>query len=319
MKVLRLLPLVLIPALFASCSALAVAAATVNGQRISEREVESQVQILLEDPTFGQTLQQDPSIRRGSGRREVLTTLIYTIVAEQEAKKRRITVSREQEDRLMEQAAQGQGLSVERFLKVQKLTLEQAHTIAHRLVLDSALQERIGENTRVTDEDIKQAYESNKQFFGEARLQRITVASQNDVRDALTKLGSGQDFGELARQVSKDPTAEDGGDLGWVSLSQLSPQEQSAIERAKPGGFTDPIPTQTGTFEIFKVNERRTKPLAQAAPEIRPGLERSKRQEDYRTWLQDRVRAAKIVVNPQYGRFDPKQVAVVQGSPTLRP
>src|SRR6476646_4284061 len=134
MKVLlRLVPVALICAVAASCSSLAVAAATVNGQRITEATVEDQVKILLEDPTFGGTLQQDPSIRRGDGRRQVLTTLIYTTVAEQEAKKRGITVGRKQEDNLMQQTAQSQGMTVKQFLKQQNLTLEQAYTIAQRL------------------------------------------------------------------------------------------------------------------------------------------------------------------------------------------
>src|SRR3954469_25692812 len=131
MKVLRLIPLVLVCAMTASCAQLAVAAATVNGRRISEAEVESQVRVLLKDPTFGQTLQQDPSLRRGDGRREVLTTLIYTTDADLEAKRRKIDVNTKQEDNLMQQTAQGQGMTVAQFLKSQNLTLEQAHTIAH--------------------------------------------------------------------------------------------------------------------------------------------------------------------------------------------
>ncbi len=317
-RILRLLPLALICALLASCSALAVAAATVNGQRIPEREVESQVEILLGDRTFGSTLQQDPSIRRGDGRREVLTTLIYTTVAEQEANKRNIKVTRKQEDTLMQQAAQSQGMTIAQFLKVQNLNLDQAHTIARRLVLDSALQERVLVNSRVSDADLKRAYEANKQFFGEVHLLRITVATQNDIRDVLTKLNAGEDFATLARARSKDEAATSGGDVGWVPLQQLSPQESAAIERAKPGGVTDPLPVQSA-FEVFKIVERRTKPLAEVVEQIRPTLERNKRQDDYRNWLQQRVRAARVVVNPQYGRFDRTQAIVVQSSNKLRP
>src|SRR6185436_5867198 len=129
-----------------------------------------------------------PSLRRGDGRREVLTTLIYTIVAEQEAKRRKIAVTPKQEDALMQQAAGSQGLTVKQFLKVQNLSLKQAHTIAHRLVLDNALQEDVLRNSHVTDADIKRAYEANKRFFAEAHLLRITLLSENDVRDVLTKL-----------------------------------------------------------------------------------------------------------------------------------
>jgi parvulin-like peptidyl-prolyl isomerase len=276
------------------------------------------VKVLLKDPTFGQTLQQDPSVRRGDGRRQVLTNLIYSTVAEQEGKRRKIKVTTKQEDALMQQAAQSQGLTVTQFLKVQQLTLAQAHEIAHRLVLDSALQEKVLTNSGITDADIKKAYEANKQLFAEVHLMRITVASENDVRDTLQKLSTGTDFATLAKQKSKDQLAPSGGDMGFVPLQQLGQQQADAISRAKPGGVTDPVPTQTG-FEIFKVVERRTKPLAEAAIEIRGGLERSKRQQDYQAWLLGRVRAARVLVNPQYGRFDRQQVQVVRGATTLRP
>src|SRR5688500_5009754 len=59
-------------ALGTSCASLAVAAATVNGDKISEAEVESELDTLRDDPIFGEALRRDPDTR-GQRRREILT------------------------------------------------------------------------------------------------------------------------------------------------------------------------------------------------------------------------------------------------------
>jgi parvulin-like peptidyl-prolyl isomerase len=316
--VFRVLPAVLVCFVAASCSSLAVAAATVDGRRITQDQVEAQLRELTADPTFGDALRHDPNVARGDGRREVLTTLIYTAVAEEEADRRGIHPTRGQIDSLISERAQVDGLTVSQFLKSQNLTLDEGRQIAKRLLLDEELSSRVLRNTAVSQSDIRAAYEANQASFAEAHLLRITVSSSADVRDALSKLESGTDFATYAKQKSIDPLATAGGDMGFVLLGQLTPQEQDAISRAKTGGLTDPIPTHSA-FEVFKVVERRTQPLDEAAEQIRGGLAQQQRQQEYQDWLRARVRHARIIVNPQYGRFDRAQAQVVRAGTNLNP
>ncbi len=315
---LRLFPLALACLVAASCSSLTVAAATVNGHRITQDDVEAQLKQLTADPTFGVALRQDPNVARGEGRRQVLTTLIYTAVAEQEGDKLGVHPSSAQVDQLITERAQSDGLSVSQFLKSQNLSLADGRDIARRLLLDQELQAHVVRNTAVSDAAIKSAYQANADAFAEAHLLRMTLSSSNDVRDALSKLESGTDFATLAKQESIDQLKSNGGDMGFVLLSQLQPQEQDAIGRAKPGGVTDPIPTGTA-FELFKVVERRTQPLDEASAQIRSGLQQQLQQQNYQSWLEARVRHAHIVVNPQYGRFDKAQAQVVRAPTNLNP
>lgn len=313
---LRLFPLALACLVAASCSSLTVAAATVNGQRITQDEVEAQLKQLTADPTFGDALRQDPNVARGEGRRQVLTTLIYTAVAEQEGAKLGVRPTDAQVDQLITERAQADGLSVSQFLKSQNLSLDDGRQIARRLLLDEELQAKVLRDTKVSDADIKAAYQANAGSFAEVHLLRMTLPSSNDVRDVLTKLEGGTDFATLAKQQSIDALKGNGGDMGFVLLSQLSPQEQDAITRAKTGGVTDPIPTGAA-FEVFKVVERRTQPLDEASAQIRSGLQQQQQQQDYQNWLEARVRHAHIVVNPQYGRFDRAEAQVVRASTNL--
>jgi peptidyl-prolyl cis-trans isomerase SurA len=65
----------------------------------------------------------------------------------------------------------------------------------------------------------------------------------------------GQDFAELARQYSDDPSAEKGGDLGFFGRGDMIPQfEQTAFSLA-PGQISDVIQTEFG-YHIIKVEEK---------------------------------------------------------------
>jgi peptidyl-prolyl cis-trans isomerase SurA len=49
-------------------------------------------------------------------------------------------------------------------------------------------------------------------------------------------LAKGADFGSVARQFSKSPDANKGGEIGWVFQGQLSPEENTALSKMSIGG-----------------------------------------------------------------------------------
>jgi parvulin-like peptidyl-prolyl isomerase len=312
-----LIPLAILSALGISCSTFAVAAATVNGDKITESEVERQLGVLRSDPVFGEALRTDPD-ERGNGRRTILTRLIYSAVAEQQARRFGITPTRGQIERLLEQRAQQEGLSVSEFLEAQNLTQAEGQSIAEQLVREFALQDRVLRGIRLDDDEVRAQYEQNEQAFAEAHLERITVKTEQDARDVLEQLNGGEDFDALASELSIDDSAQDGGDLGYVALARLAPEAQNAVSAAVVGGVTDPVQTASG-FEVIHVIDRRIKPFEEAEEEIRSSLAESQRQERYAQWLAERVRKAKIVVNPKYGVFDREQAQVVAETSELQP
>ncbi len=302
-----------------SCSSLAVAAATVNDTKITENEVESELDVLRGDPVFGQALRTDPDTR-GQRRREILNELIYQSVAEQQARRLKIKVNDAQADRLIEQAARTNGASVEQFLESQNLTREQARRIAGRGVLRFALIDKVVRDVDVDDEAVAGVYEGQEDRFVDVHLERITVATDKDARDVVEDIGSGSTFAEVARDRSKDALAKGGGDLGFVPLTGLDPSVQGPISQAVEGGLTDPIQGSSG-FEIYHLVERRTKSFDEVEADIRGALAAEEKDVRYQRWLSEKVRDAKIVVNPKYGRLDrsAENPAVVASTGELAP
>lgn len=106
----------------------------------------------------------------------------------------------------------------------------------------------------------------------EVRARLIVVDTQDQATVLIGRLHQGAGFADLAKSFSKDATAPDGGDLGFVRLDMLSPEIGAVMFALAPGQITEyPIRSRNAWF-ILRIEERRqpTTPTFEAA---RGGLE----------------------------------------------
>jgi parvulin-like peptidyl-prolyl isomerase len=85
---------------------------------------------------------------------------------------------------------------------------------------------------------------------------------------------AGEDFGELAEELSEGPSAKDGGDLGFFSASSMVQPFAEAAFGLQPGGISEVVKTRFG-FHVIKVEERRaggTRPLVEVREPLRNAL-----------------------------------------------
>ena len=88
----------------------------------------------------------------------------------------------------------------------------------------------------------------------------ILVPTEAQAADIIAKLAGGADFATLAKQSSKDVSAREGGDLGFVQQSTLAPLVGAVLFELRPGEVTPyPVRTPVGWF-VLKVESRRTGP-----------------------------------------------------------
>ena len=74
----------------------------------------------------------------------------------------------------------------------------------------------------------------------------------------IEKLGSGEDFAELAKKYSDDFSKKKGGKIGYVVRDMLMPEYADAAFKLEEDEFTkDPVETDKGVY-IIKVEERET-------------------------------------------------------------
>ena len=107
----------------------------------------------------------------------------------------------------------------------------------------------------VTDEEIKQYYEDNKDQFAKRDASHILVEDEKTANEIKEKLDNGEDFADLAKEYSKDTAnAANGGNLGTFSRGQMVKEFEDAAFKLKEGEISEPIKTQFG-YHIIKINK----------------------------------------------------------------
>lgn len=110
----------------------------------------------------------------------------------------------------------------------------------------------------------------------EVRARVILVPSAAEARALIVQAQNGADFAELARQHSKDPTAAQGGDLGYVVLEAVAPEIGSVMFSLPMGQVTAyPVNSVAGYF-IVRIEGRRQR-ATPTFEESRAVLERAER------------------------------------------
>jgi tetratricopeptide (TPR) repeat protein len=96
---------------------------------------------------------------------------------------------------------------------------------------------------------------------GEVELQIIVVNSLADAQQVLDRLKKGDDFAALAKSISTDSTATDGGSMGSMDPALLRTELRDALKGRGPGEVSAPvkIPSGYAILRIVPPNDTRGK------------------------------------------------------------
>lgn len=250
-------------------------AAVVNGDVITLSELTQRA-----GAEYRRAMDMPPGPARDQARARALRTAYDSVLAERlveaEVKTLGIEVTEAQIDGAIEDVKKRNNLSDE-VLK-QALAAEGMTITAYRarlrkdfenhLLIAAKVQNRV----KVTDDDVQGYYQSHlSEFSGEeqAKLRLILLqvpAGAPAAEDArvkaagetlLTRLAAGEDFAELARQVSQGPGAASGGDLGWVKKGTMPIDLERVAFALAPGQNSGLVRAKTGWI-ILKADDRRS-------------------------------------------------------------
>lgn len=121
--------------------------------------------------------------------------------------------------------------------------------------------------------EVVRYYEERRQEFARperVRLRQILTEDRPAAERAVQELAAGTDFADLARQLSRDPSASTGGYQGELSREDLPPAFADVIFSLQPGEASPIVPADYG-FHIFQVIARSPAgvvPLEEARAEI---------------------------------------------------
>ncbi len=125
------------------------------------------------------------------------------------------------------------------------------------------------EEVEVTDEDLQQYYEDNKEDYKKDPARKLKyvfvnlMPSEADKQIVKTKADSiynlavnDGNFAELAKKYSEGPSAPKGGDLGYFTKGRMVPAFEEAALKLKKGEISKPVETRFG-WHIIKLYDKR--------------------------------------------------------------
>ncbi len=314
----RLLVLVvplLAAVLLAGCGSLTSFAAKVNGQRITQNELDRELNAILGNKAYLDQIDQSfasqaQASARGAGEGTLSSVFVARLLERriafelirQKLKKENLEVTPKDLE-----AAKAEILAS--FDNDQGIWNAFPQSYRDELVRSTAevtVLERSFAQAPTDDAAVKAFYEANRAAFETFCLRGIIVNDKAQGDRVKSRVAGGADFAAIAKAESKDNQGPDGGsaakggDLGCVPRSTLGDLEGSA-SGLQPGQLSDPVQTPAG-FIVFQMVDRKVKSLEEATPEIRQALEQQS-VEGLRKFVNESFAKAKITVNPRYGEF----------------
>lgn len=135
----------------------------------------------------------------------------------------------------------------------------------------SLIEKQISPTIQVTDEEVTEFYNENPELFMADEQVRVShiifnvtlqadaqtvAAARAKAEEARRRALAGEDFAELARELSEGPAASKGGDLGYFTYNQTAPQFAAAAFALEPGEISQVVRTEYG-MHVIKVDEKR--------------------------------------------------------------
>ena len=173
-----------------------------------------------------------------------------------------------------------------------------------QLTMQTLLAKKVSTDAKFSDEELRKYYEAHKEEFKKEReiqTRQIVVKTEQEAKEIQGKVAKGEDFAELAKRYSLDPSARaNGGDIGYHPKGTLIPEyEEAAFKLTKVGQVSQPVKTQLG-FHIIKLEGVRPPtyvPFAEVKDFIRQKLMQEKQTETVQKYIEDLKKNAKIVIN----------------------
>lgn len=219
----------------------------------------------------------------------------------------------------IEQRAGGRD-QLEATLEQMGITYDQLRSnVAEADLVQVYITTEIDPKVMVTASEIESFYNANPQMFERPDMVRarhilIRISRQTDQAEkdaararavaAHTRVAGGEDFAKVAAEVSEEPNAARGGDLGFFAADTMVPVLSDAAFALDIGEISGVIESQFG-FHILKLEERRpasTMSFAEAKEPVERMLHENKAGELVSQRLADLSASAKMVeISPPEG------------------
>ena len=193
---------------------------------------------------------------------------------------------------------------LDEYLAAQGITEETIRHVAFQQVMLPEIQARLTESLDpMTEEDIQAAYDELLPAFSTVCARHILVATEDEANAVIDRLDSGEEFADLAAELSTDTgSGAAGGDLGCLTADNYVVPFADATIAANIGEVTGPVQSDYG-FHVIIVDSRETQVLEDVRVDLEASLVSQQSADLFDEWVFESLGAAEVVVTERYGTW----------------
>jgi peptidyl-prolyl cis-trans isomerase C len=138
--------------------------------------------------------------------------------------------------------------------------IQKLKTMRNNLLMEMVMQDYL-EKHPLDNAALKNKYDNLTAHLkaNEYKVRHILVKRKAEAKTIIAELAEGKAFGKLASEKSKDAgSAEEGGDLGWITQSSVVPKFGAALVKLEKGKYTtNPVKSKFG-WHIIQLDDVRS-------------------------------------------------------------
>jgi peptidyl-prolyl cis-trans isomerase SurA len=279
--------------------------ANVNGEIILYSELQNQIKIMEKNmPMLAVT---DPA-KKDQVEREILTQMIRQKLADMEAQRLKVTVTSPEVDIRVQQILEQNHATLAQLevnLKANGQTLDKFREQIKKDLERDRLVERVCKSKVVIGDQQVEAFLSGEKGESAANSQKVHLGlivlpvgdkyakpeeAEKTGREILDKIKGGADFQSLAKQYSKGPAAQEGGDVGYLAADELAPYIAQGIRNLRKGQVSGLV-QGPGGYYIIKIFDVDSKKVSKSDPALREKVRRTLYEQEvnrkFEEWVHD--------------------------------
>ncbi len=206
---------------------------------------------------------------------------------------RREFVSRWVDTEVLRQEAVRRGLTSDPYVEARLKELEQ------QFLADYLVFSELRARTAVSEEQVRAYYAAHeREYLYEYRVSQIIVATPEDAERVIELLGT-RGWSWVANRYSIDAGARRGGDLGYLTKGNMSPELEAIVFDMKPGDVTGVIKSDFG-YHVFKLDDIREAAVSVGLDDVREQITATLMLEKRKTAYREFIESLKAKADIKY-------------------
>jgi peptidyl-prolyl cis-trans isomerase C len=274
--------------------------ARVNGSVLTSKDLESQVDRVIVKTTFHREVPIEKRKRFYNKAIEelIVRELQYQNGLENGLKPDKARVNA-QVDKLKKRfSAEEYKTSLEKAGMTEEMLRVQ---IEKEMVIQAIIAKKATETSPVTETAVKDYYEQNISKYKQpetVKLRLISTKNETKANDMLAKIKDGDDFGDIARNMSEDDYRLQNGDTGYFHRGKLLPEIEDIAFKMKVGEISDVFKADD-KWVIAKLEDKKPEhqlSFEETKDRLKKEMEAKQEQELNEKWIAGLKAKAKIEI-----------------------